>query len=400
MSSHDVFKPAFEVIQKIEEAGGEAYIVGGAVRDYLSGRPVNDIDIATSETPERIQEIFEKVIPVGIEHGTVIVRHRSVSYEVTTYRVEEGYEDYRHPDEVTFVRDITLDLARRDFTTNAIAMSRDGRLIDPYHGHDAIRNKKIEAVGEPSERFHEDPLRMMRAVRFASQLSFKIEKRTEEALTHLSPLLQHISIERIAVEVEKIFGGSDYALGLQLLQSTGLKNHLPILKDLDIHRNVPYSPLFGWHEIIAFYALQYPHLSPENFMKSWKLSKDTKKKTEQLLHAYKTYERKKNVTSWLVYQLDDELFASFSRLFSALHEGNMNLDKDLTDRKEQLPIQNKKELSFQARDLLQLYTHLPKGPWISEWMDTIEHHVVTGEIENDYEKIKEWVRGWNPPASN
>ncbi|WLR46766.1 CCA tRNA nucleotidyltransferase [Halobacillus litoralis] len=400
MSSHEVFEPAFEVIQKIEEAGGEAYIVGGAVRDYLSGRPVNDIDIATSEKPERIQEIFEKVIPVGIEHGTVIVRHRSVSYEVTTYRVEEGYEDYRHPDEVTFVQDITLDLARRDFTINAIAMSRDGRLIDPYHGHDAIRNKRIEAVGEPSERFHEDPLRMMRAVRFASQLSFKIEERTEEALNHLSPLLQHISIERIAVEMEKIFGGSNYALGLQLLQSTGLKNHLPILKDLDIHRNVPYSLILGWHEIIAFYVLQYPHLTAENFMKSWKLSKDTKKKTEQLLHAYRKYENEKNVTAWLIYQLEEELFPSFSRLVSALHRVDKISGEVLTEAKKQLPIHNKRELTFQARDLLQLFTDLPKGPWISEWMDKIEYHVVTEEIENDYEKIKEWVREWNPPARN
>ncbi|REJ09705.1 CCA tRNA nucleotidyltransferase [Halobacillus trueperi] len=400
MSDHEVFEPAFEVIQKIEEAGGEAYIVGGAVRDYLSGIPVNDIDIATSETPERIQEIFEKVIPVGIEHGTVIVRHRSVSYEVTTYRVEEGYEDYRHPDEVTFVRDITLDLARRDFTINAIAMSRNGNLIDPYHGHDAIRKERIEAVGQPAERFQEDPLRMMRAVRFASQLSFQIEKKTEEALNRLSHLLQYISIERIAVETEKIFRGSDYALGLHLLYTTGLKNHLPILKDLEIHRNVPNSPLVGWHEIIAFYVLQYPQLSAENFIKSWKLSKDTKKKTIQLLYAYKQYEIEKNVTAWLVYQLDEELFPSFSRLFSALHQEDVNLDKTLMEMKEQLPIPNKRELTFQAKDLLQLFSDLPKGPWISEWMDTIEHHVVTGEMENDYEKIKEWVREWNPPARN
>ncbi|MYL71180.1 CCA tRNA nucleotidyltransferase [Halobacillus litoralis] len=400
MDKYEVFKPAFEVIQKIEEAGGEAYIVGGAVRDFLSGSPVNDIDIATSEKPERIQEIFEKVIPVGIEHGTVIVRHRSVSYEVTTYRVEEGYEDYRHPDEVTFVRDITLDLARRDFTTNAIAMSRDGRLIDPYHGHEAIKNKRIEAVGQPSERFQEDPLRMMRAVRFASQLSFQIEKKTMEALNHMSHLLQYISIERIAVEVEKIFKGSNYALGLQLLHTTGLKKHLPILEDLDIRTNIPGSPLFGWHEIIAFYVIQYPQLSSGNFMKSWKLSKDTIKKTDQLLHAYKKYVGDKMVTSWLVYQLDEELFPSFTRLSLALHSQEKNLGDELKKIKAHLPIQDKRELTFQARDLLQLFSERPKGPWISEWMDMIEHRVVTGEIENEYEKIKEWVREWNPPARN
>ncbi|MYL48489.1 CCA tRNA nucleotidyltransferase [Halobacillus litoralis] len=400
MSNLEVFKPAFEVIQKIEEAGGEAYIVGGAVRDYLSGRPVNDIDIATSETPEQIQEIFEKVIPVGIEHGTVIVRHRSISYEVTTYRVEEGYEDYRHPDEVTFVRDINLDLARRDFTINAIAMSRSGKLIDPYNGHDAIRNQSIEAVGMPEERFEEDPLRMMRAVRFASQLSFQIEKKTEEALNQLSHLLEHISVERVAVETEKIFRGPDYALGVELLHTTGLKNHLPILKDLDIHKNVPESSLYGWHEIIAYYVSQYPQISAEDFMKLWKLSKDTKKKTEQLLLAYKRYKKDKKVNAWLVYQLDEELFPSFSRLSSALDSEEEDLNEALTRRKQQLPIQEKKELSFQASDLLQLLSDLPKGPWISEWMSKIEHHVVTGKIENDYEIIKEWVREWNPPARN
>src|SRR5699024_7269580 len=154
----DIFAPAIEVIEAIQNAGFQAYIVGGAVRDYLLNQPVHDIDLVTSARPEEIQAIFKSVIPVGIEHGTVIVRHLKQSFEVTTFRQEEGYSDFRHPDQVKFVDSIKTDLSRRDFTINAIAMTKDGLFIDPFNGLVDLNNRVIRSVCTPIERINEDPL--------------------------------------------------------------------------------------------------------------------------------------------------------------------------------------------------------------------------------------------------
>ncbi|SFJ99913.1 tRNA nucleotidyltransferase (CCA-adding enzyme) [Halobacillus dabanensis] len=397
---HKIFSGAFDVIDKIEEAGGEAYIVGGSVRDYLSNRTVGDIDIATSEPPQRIQEIFEKVIPVGIEHGTVIVRHRSCSYEVTTYRTEEGYEDFRRPDHVTFVRDIKLDLARRDFTMNAIAMDRHGNLVDPFHGREAIEKKKVIAVGNPVGRFREDPLRMMRAIRFASQLSFDIEGKTRDALLKESELLAHISIERIAIEMEKLYAGVDYKFGIKLLEETGLRHQLPILWGSNITKDIPGFPLSHWHEIIPYYLIQRPSLSIQAFIKSWKLSNATRRKAEHLVKALRMYDENQSVTPWLVYQLPEELYESFVNILFAIGWDDDKLTNRLYTIKRSLPIQAPQDLAFQAKDLISIFSKRKKGPWISEVMKEIEFYVVSGKVTNDYEKIKEWVIKWNPPASS
>lgn len=278
MKPDPLFEQAFEVMRKIEEAGGEAYIAGGAVRDYVSGRAVGDIDIASSLPPSRIQEIFEKVIPVGIEHGTVIVRHRSVSYEVTTFRTESGYEDYRHPDEVTFVSDIRTDLARRDFTMNAMAMDRHGKIIDPFNGKEAIQLQQIEAVGDPCDRFQEDPLRMMRAVRFSSQLCFEVAGKTKEALVQQAPLLANISMERIADETRKAFAGNGVRKAVELLDKTGLLQQLPSLNETGIQRTPPLGPLKTWPEIVSFLWLKDPSFSVSPFLKTWKRSNQEKER--------------------------------------------------------------------------------------------------------------------------
>ncbi|QAS50803.1 CCA tRNA nucleotidyltransferase [Halobacillus litoralis] len=400
MKIDPVFHPAFEVIERIEQAGGEAFVVGGSVRDFISGRPIGDIDIATSEPPQRIQEIFDKVIPVGIEHGTVIVRHQSVSYEVTTYRTEKGYEDYRHPDEVTFVRDIAIDLARRDFTMNAIAMDRCGNFIDPYEGRIAIQNKTIEAVGDPFHRFREDPLRMMRAIRFSSQLSFTLDASTKEALDAESALLAYISIERIAVEVQKMYAGKGFRNGLELLTETRLHHQLPIINQFDLSELAPSVPLQHWHELLAYFITLDEKLSLDHFVKRWKLSNSTKRQAGSLLKAVEAYEEHRDVTAWLVYRLPAELFDSFARLLQALGQVEEDLKSIIEQKRKQLPVQRRKEITFQAEDLIALYPDIRKGPWISKAMEQIEYEIIKENIENDYEKIKEWVLAWNPPVNN
>ncbi|MGI8315338.1 CCA tRNA nucleotidyltransferase [Halobacillus mangrovi] len=395
-----IFRSAFAIIEEIEQHGGEAYIVGGSVRDYLSGSEVGDIDIASSEPPERIQEIFEKVIPVGIEHGTVLVRYGGESYEITTYRTEKGYQDYRHPDEVTFVRDINEDLARRDFTMNAIAMDRYGQIVDPYKGRKAIENKEINAVGNPTERFQEDPLRMMRAVRFASQLNFFIESRTKLSILKQAELLSHISIERIAEETIKLYKGKGFKLGLKLITDLGLKPYLPQLNKIDLIKTIPYISLQTWPEVIAYYTSEYSEAGVKEWVKGWKLSKRSQRNAEALLEGLLEYERNSKLTPWLLYQLPSHLYPSFARLIRARTKMDDHILQKIEKEILHLPIQARKDLAFQPKDLLLLYPDHPKGPWISETMEKLEYAVVTSVVPNEFEKIKEWVSKWNPPANS
>src|SRR5699024_1116338 len=167
---------AVPVLNKIIEAYFESYFVGGSVRDHLLNLEVNDVDIATSALPHEIKQIFKRTVDVGIEHGTVLVLYNDESYEITTFRTESTYKDFRRPDSVTFVRSLREDLKRRDFTMNAIAVDIDGHVFDPYEGIKDLKAEIIRAVGNPHERFREDALRMMRAVRFAAQLDFEIEE--------------------------------------------------------------------------------------------------------------------------------------------------------------------------------------------------------------------------------
>lgn len=192
------------MLYTLNKAGHEAYIVGGCVRDALMGRVPNDWDITTSATPDIVKRVFPKTYDTGLKHGTVTVRINSKSYEVTTYRVEGDYEDYRRPSSVEFVGDIALDLGRRDFTMNAMAYHPSEGFIDPYNGMEDINNASIRSVRDPEERFTEDALRILRGVRFSAQLGFTIEEETLAGMLKCAHLLEHISMERIREEMMKI----------------------------------------------------------------------------------------------------------------------------------------------------------------------------------------------------
>lgn len=192
------------IIQKLSEQGYEAYAVGGCVRDTLLGREPGDWDITTSASPSRVKQIFRRTIDTGIEHGTVTVMLDKCGYEVTTYRVDGEYEDGRHPKSVEFTTDLVEDLKRRDFTINAMAYNRDTGLVDVFDGIGDLERKRIRCVGKAEERFTEDALRMMRAVRFAAQLGFSIEEDTVEAIRLLAPNLTKVSRERIQAELTKL----------------------------------------------------------------------------------------------------------------------------------------------------------------------------------------------------
>ena len=207
------------------QAGYKAYLVGGAVRDMLMKVPAHDWDVATNATPQDVIKLFKFVVPTGIEHGTVTVHYKGNEIEVTTFRTEAGYSDGRHPDSINYAATIEEDLARRDFTMNAIAASlEDGILTDPYGGQDDIKNKLIRTVGAAHERFMEDGLRPVRALRFASKLGFSIEKNTYSEIfkKEIQAKAASISIERFRDEFEKIMSSPKPSVGLKLLEESGL----------------------------------------------------------------------------------------------------------------------------------------------------------------------------------
>lgn len=197
-------------LKKLNSCGYEAYVVGGCVRDTLMGRDPNDWDITTNALPEQIVAAFAdfRVIPTGIKHGTVTVLVDEQPLEITTYRIDGEYSDHRHPDSVSFTRNLSDDLRRRDFTINALAYHPETGIIDLFSGLADIDNQRIVCVGDPEKRFTEDALRILRALRFSAQFGFPIEKITAQAIRRLSPLLRSIAAERIQSELVKLLCGA------------------------------------------------------------------------------------------------------------------------------------------------------------------------------------------------
>jgi len=219
------------IIDKLNRASFEAYLVGGCVRDMLMEKEPKDWDITTSATPEEVKALFDKTFDTGIEHGTVTVVLGGENYEVTTYRIDGDYKDFRRPDGVEFTQNLREDLLRRDFTMNAIAYHPKEKFVDYFGGMGDIENRIIKGVGDPAKRFNEDALRMLRAVRFACQLGFSIEEDTFGALRENSGLIAHVSMERIRDELLKAFA-SEYTQKADYFQKCNiLCEALPFMAD-------------------------------------------------------------------------------------------------------------------------------------------------------------------------
>ena len=225
-------KGAEYIIRSLEDAGFEAYIVGGCVRDAILGREPEDWDITTDAKPEEVKSIFRTTVDTGIEHGTVTVLlpkeeagEEARSFELTTFRIDGEYKDSRHPKQVSFTTSLTEDLARRDFTINAMAYHMDRGLIDPFLGMKDLENKTLRAVGKAEERFSEDALRMMRGIRFSAQLNFSLEEDCFLGMRKLKGNLAKVSKERIAVELWKLLA-SEHPEKVEMLFSTGLDPYI------------------------------------------------------------------------------------------------------------------------------------------------------------------------------
>ncbi|SFJ59217.1 CCA tRNA nucleotidyltransferase [Thermoflavimicrobium dichotomicum] len=385
---------ALQIMKRLEEAGFESYLVGGCVRDFVLKRPPQDYDVATNALPHKVQSLFPRTVPTGIKHGTVTVIHQGIPIEVTTFRTESDYEDYRHPSHVEFVSSLEQDLSRRDFTMNAMAQDRQGKLYDYYGGLQDIQAKRIRTVGSPFDRFEEDPLRMVRAARFAAQLQFALDPKVKEAMAKLNDKCIHLSVERVVAELEKVWASPATSRGIALLYECGLINYLPPFaawqvqtptqaqigkfdqipdrigcwaylvylctggkKDIQHHLRQLRLANHDVKAIKACYqlALDWPY----------SLTEDEGKKL-LLRHGLETGLR----AVQLARILDKPLSAS--------------LEQDLTSWWNEMPAKSLKDLAISGQDLIQ-YQQQPAGPWIKKTLEYLLEKVALGNIPNQKE---------------
>ena len=388
-----LFLEALPVMQQLVDAGYEAYFVGGSVRDMLLHKPISDVDIATSATPQEVKEIFSHTVDVGIEHGTVMVIHHKEGYEVTTFRTEEGYEDFRHPDKVTFVRSLEEDLKRRDFTINALAIGIDDQLMDFFDGIGDLERQCIRCVGDAKERFNEDALRMFRAVRFVGQLGFQIEEKTKNAISLLKMNLSKVAVERMKVEFEKMIQSSYRKDALKLFVETGLYQACPLFdgKDEILLKLAEFplkemSVLQAW--ILFIDKLNLSDKEVTHLLKSWKSSNE---QIRDVLVGYKTYRARKE-EEWnffLAYDCPYEVACEVEQLLIAQNKSTSMEGLEATY--QSLPIRSMNDIQLNGHDIIRILKLEKKGPIIGQVLKTVEKMILEQSISNDAEVLETYV---------
>ncbi|MBA4602576.1 CCA tRNA nucleotidyltransferase [Thermoactinomyces mirandus] len=388
---------ALKVMEILEDQGYQAYLVGGCVRDECLGRSPQDYDVTTNAVPEQVMAIFEKVIPTGLRHGTVTVIEHQVPIEVTTFRKEESYKNHRQPERVRFIGSLREDLARRDFTINAMAKDRHGNLIDYFSGQEDLRNGIIRTVGLPAERFQEDALRMLRAVRFANQFGFRLDAATMQGISSHKKLGVYLSVERVTAELEKMFKSEKVCLGLQLLFRTGLIFFLPpfchwglseTLKNQEINYKADKIPNLNarWAYLLELCAASEKDVSPR--LDDLKLPKRAK---QQIARCFLLARQLVAPPSC---QSDEDwcrllLRHGLETVIEARHLAGLIAEKLVVPSECQfsmwwhkMPVHHSGQLNINGHDLMQ-YCRRPKGAWIGKVLYNLFEQVALGKIPND-----------------
>lgn len=438
---------ANEIIHTLQNNGYEAFLVGGCVRDSILGRPIHDYDITTSATPNEMMEVFKdkRIIETGLQHGTITIVIDREAYECTTYRIDGNYSDNRRPDSVTFTRSLEEDLKRRDFTINAMAYNDEVGLVDPFNGMEDIEYNKIRCVGRPEDRFAEDALRILRAIRFASQLEFVIDSDVSLNIHKMYKNLENISIERINSEFCKIALSSEFYIQIELFREV-FSLFIPEIKDMfDFPQNNPYHIYDVWshtvHAVQAYECDCEPDLNPRDLitslavffhdigkphcyqdgedgirhfkghgrvsagmtneiMKRLRFDNDTREKVVKLVYYHDaTFEvGKKYIKRWLNKIGEDQ----FRRLLN-VRRADIKAQADMAQETRLQKIDNieyileevlqddecfsLKDLAINGKDLITI--GYKPGKEIGEVLNNLLDSVISGEYKNEKEKLLE-----------
>ena len=370
------FNSAINVLEKFNEAGYEAYFVGGCVRDYLLNDEFSDIDITTNALPEEVKQIFRKSIDTGIQHGTVTILVNGDNFEVTTFRTEDDYIDHRTPEKVEFVSDLKEDLDRRDFTINAMALDSNGKLYDYHCGERDLRNKVIKTVNNPNERFFEDALRMLRAFRFSSKLGFEIEENTLKAIKNNAELIKFVSIERIVNEFRKLLTGRGNKRSLELLLDSNLNNYIPFLDE--ISKIIDFS---NYTFCQSLYILS--KINDISFEKLKELKLSNKEIKQIKIYEKINEEFSSNVPLEIILYNYDVNDVSFIASYS-----NYCDNEDIERIK--LPIKSFNDIAITSMEIISIIDK-PTGPWIKEIIKKLEEDIILFKIDNTKKDILDFL---------
>ena len=370
------FKGAIDILKIFNQNGYEAYFVGGCVRDYLLCEDFSDIDITTNALPDEVKKVFRKSIDTGIQHGTVTILVNGDSYEVTTFRTEEDYENHRSPEKVEFVSNLREDLDRRDFTINAMALDYNGKLFDYHNGDKDLSSKIIRTVNNPNERFYEDALRMLRAFRFSSKLGFEIENNTLNAIKRNAELIKFVSIERIVNEFKKLLAGKGNLRSLELLIDSKLNLYIPFFNEVKTVQDLSsYSfcqSLYILSDIndILFEKLKFLKLSNKEIklIKQFDLiNQEFKNNTPIELILYK-------------YNREDVKFVS--DYFG--YDKEKNIDKCI------LTINSFDDIDITSEEIIN-YIEKKPGPWIKTVVSILEKDILLHKLKNNKKDILDFL---------
>ena len=440
----EVPAPVNYIIQKLEECGYEAYIVGGAVRDSIMGRSIHDYDICTSAMPDEILKVFpnEEIIPTGLQHGTVTILINKEPFEVTTFRIDGDYSDNRRPDNVIFTRSLVEDLQRRDFTINAMAYNPKTGLIDPFNGMEDMKYEKIRCVGSAKDRFNEDALRILRAIRFEAQLGFAGFPETMFEIKRQYERLKNISIERINSEFCKIAASNQFCVELVLYPDV-FSLFIPELKDMiGFQQNNPYHAYDVFdhtvHAIekcesddlavrlaVFFHDFGKPHSYQDGedgirhfkghgkvssditdiIMKRLRFDNETRKNVVELVYYHDTtFEvKKKCIKKWLN-KIGEKQFRRLLEVRKADIKGQKpdyeksriekvnNIEKILEEILQKQECFSLKDLDINGNDVKQTM-NLKEGKEIGYWLNEILKRVIDGELKNNKKELIYWMTG-------
>ncbi|MBM7643102.1 CCA tRNA nucleotidyltransferase [Streptococcus loxodontisalivarius] len=387
------FQKALPILEKIKSAGYEAYFVGGSVRDALLDRPIHDVDIASSSYPQETKAIFDRTVDIGIEHGTVLVLDQGGEYEVTTFRTEDVYVDYRRPSSVNFVRSLEEDLKRRDFTVNAFALDENAQIIDKFNGLADLDKKLLRAVGKAEERFNEDALRIMRGLRFSASLDFDIEATTFKAMQTHAPLLEKISIERSFIEFDKLLTAPHWKKGLQAFKDSQAYLYLPDLENsqadwdefcTSYEDGVTFSSSEqAWAALII--ALKVKAVKP--FLKKWKTSVQFQKTVESLVTIYR-YRQDQEHGLRQLYQYGRDLIEVAEDLRQ--YQGQSVDFEKIAELDAALTIHDKHDIVVNG-GMLMAELGLKPGPELGKILSQVEWAIVDGQLANEKEAIFDFI---------
>ena len=443
---------ANEIIHTLQNNGYEAFLVGGCVRDSILGRPIHDYDITTSATPDEMMEVFKdkRIIETGLQHGTITIVIDGEGYECTTYRIDGNYSDSRRPDSVTFTRSLKEDLKRRDFTIYAMAYNDEVGLVDPFNGIEDIEHYKIRCVGRAEDRFSEDALRILRAIRFASQLGFVVDSDVSLNIHKMYKNLENISIERINSEFCKIALSSEFYIPIGLFREV-FSLFIPEIKDMfDFPQNNPYHIYDVWNHTVHavqayecdcepdlnsrdlitslavfFHDIGKPHCyqdgedgirhfkghgkvsadMTDTIMKRLRFDNDTREKVVELVYYHDaTFEMgKKYVKRWLN-KIGEE---QFRRLLN-VRRADIKAQADMDQRTRLQKIDNigyileevlqddecfsLKDLAVNGKDVMDTML-IKSGKDVGCWLNEILTRVIDGRLKNNREDLIYWMTG-------